>query len=341
MNYYIKEKLLLFTLVFSLANCFFLVQAQADELQAKPEPPILIQPIFPENQRNTGDSFFNLHVKPGMEQTIEIELTNNTDEAVYLNPDIVTAKTNSNGVIDYTKTLTDENETHDIILSDITHIPSELVIPIQGKLIVPITIKIPDITFDGIALGAINFHFEDNEQNENRQFSNNLTYSIGIVLSQNEEIVSPELELKEIVVERNDFRNHLKTTLENNKPTIINDLTISAKIYKKNEKNIIYSRDATGLRMAPNSNFVFPIDITGEQALLAGTYTLKMIANTEEYDWEWSEDFTITDETVKSLEQFPLIPKRDFSSIIYISLLFIVSILIISIAVFKLKKRKK
>lgn len=56
---------------------------------------------LPENQTDQQKSYFDLAVKSNQKQTIFIELTNTTNKAVTIEPQINEAKTNNNGNVQY------------------------------------------------------------------------------------------------------------------------------------------------------------------------------------------------------------------------------------------------
>lgn len=71
--------------------------------EANNAPKFSVSPIIPENQINDVSSYFNLRMEAGKEQNIEVELTNNRDSSIEIEINAVTAKSNQNGVIDYSQ----------------------------------------------------------------------------------------------------------------------------------------------------------------------------------------------------------------------------------------------
>lgn len=271
--------------------------------------PLVIKPLLPGNQNNGNDGFFNLTVKPGVTQTLEIELTNNSDEKLVFLMEANVATINSNGIVDYSRTDSVRNNSAPVqFLDSVTIDPTITINPKETK-IASILLRMPETEFDGIILGGITFTPEENPEDKVSGIASKLSYTIGIVLTQNETVVPPKLEFEKVFVEQIESRVYIQSILQNNQSMILEDLSIGAKILKKGEEEFVYSRineedilyfeEVDNVRMAPNSNFVFRIDTTGNKAFNPVDYTIYMTALAGDQKWEWKEDFIVTDKTIK------------------------------------------
>lgn len=257
-----------------------------------------IHAILPENQKTEGVSYFEFELQPDEEKRIEIEIVNGTSKEQTYSVEINTATTNMNGVIDYTKR--DVDDTIPISIGDIASVEPEIKVPAGGTIKVPIYLKMPDTTFDGILLGGISVAEVEGEEESQQQVTNRFSYSIAIVLSQGEIEVPINLDLIDAFPEQLNRRTVISGAIQNSASTIVNELTVDARIYREHQDKPLFHRNATGLRMAPNSTFNFGVE-TENQALRPGNYRMSVLATSGEQEWEWSKDFEITATQAKKL----------------------------------------
>lgn len=257
-----------------------------------------VKPILPENQRVSGISYFDFELMPKEAQIIEFDLTNNSDKEKLYNVEVNTARTNMNGVIDYTEGEMDA--TLPIVFSDIVTVTPELTVAAGATIRVPIQLKMPDVGFEGILLGGVRVSevIGDNEQDE--QISNRFSYSIAVVLSQGSNVPVLEMDLLDVHVEQLNRRNVISANLQNKASMIVNDLTVDARVFREGQEKPLFHREEKGLRMAPNSNFNFGVT-TDNQPLRSGKYRMEVKAMVDDQEWEWSKDFNITEEKAKEM----------------------------------------
>ncbi|WP_412988857.1 DUF916 domain-containing protein [Pediococcus siamensis] len=60
-----------------------------------------VQANLPKNQVDQKVTYFDLQLDPGKQQTVTVTVTNGTKEEVKINPEVNTATTNLNGVVEY------------------------------------------------------------------------------------------------------------------------------------------------------------------------------------------------------------------------------------------------
>ncbi|MEG0733141.1 MAG: DUF3324 domain-containing protein [Vagococcus sp.] len=75
----------------------------------------------------------------------------------------------------------------------------------------------------------------------------------------------------------NDSRTIISGTIQNSVASIISNLEVDARIYRKNQEQPLFHRVETRMRMAPNSNFDFGVG-TNDQPLKAGQYVMNIVA---------------------------------------------------------------
>lgn len=302
--------------------------------------------LLPDNQINKSNTYFDLLMKPGQEQIVQVEMKNNTEEDVTVEVNPNTAITNDNGIADYSQQNTKVDSTLKIPFSSIATAEKELTIPKKSKKTIDINLHMPKNEFDGIILGGIHFVEKENEQDKKNQdgvqIKNKFAYVIGVSLRENDTVVEPQMKLNNIKAGQINFRNVVKLNLQNSSSTIIKDLNVDAKIYKKNSKEVLYESDKQNLRMAPNSNFDYSVDWQNKE-LKPGKYTALVKAESGDNEWEWKKDFEIDGATASSLNKKAVELEKDYSIyyIIGILLLFLVLIGIIIYLVVRNKKKEE
>ncbi len=273
--------------------------------------PIGMRAILPDNQQSQA-TYFDLKMSPNQVQTIEIELTNNSEEDVPVHVTVNPGQTNDNGVIIYSESDKDHRlESRTVSLSDITEVDETVTIPAQGASRVPIELKMPSTPFEGMVIGGIYVTLANqeevvpSEQSDNPMaVINKFEYNLGIKLTESDEDVMPDILLKGITPSQVLSRNTLKVTLENPTPTVIDEIKYDATVYKKNQTESDKRAVKTDYRLAPTSDFNLGIS-WGDQPFEAGSYRLVLTADSQktQQHWEWEEDFEITREEADKLNK--------------------------------------
>ncbi|MGY3778583.1 DUF916 and DUF3324 domain-containing protein [Isobaculum melis] len=288
-------------------------QAAAAELN------FAVETAIPENQLDKKKSYFELRMTPGQEQTLEVVLRNDTAKEVIVAPQINSAFTNINGVVEYGESnqALDQSLLHN--LKDLITVEEVITIPAQSSVTVALKVKMPVEAYKGILVGGITFKEKKSEEestttqdNNNLAIKNEYAYVVGIVLSESDEAVKPELVLNQVVADQVNARNAIKANVQNTTPTFVNQLKISTEIRKKGSQDVLYSTTKEAMQMAPNSNFDFPTMLEGEK-LAAGTYLLSMEATSGENTWHFEQEFTIDADEAKELNKSDVTIREDYT----------------------------
>ena len=75
-------------------------------------------------------------------------------------------------------------------------------------------------------------------------------------------------------------RNVINVTFQNPTAAYLNSFCLINDVTKKGQNDSRYSSDTSGMQMAPNSHFSYPISLEG-QKLEAGTYLLNLLPTAE------------------------------------------------------------
>ncbi len=260
-----------------------------------------VSSVIPENQIDKNLSYFNLKVTPSSSQELKIKIFNNKNHEIKVKAIVTPATTCRNGFISYT-TLTNYDDSLKYPLPNILKLDkSEYTVPAGSFVTATALLNMPEESYDGIILGGLVFTKSDDEsesKNKNEmtvQIENEYQYVVGVMLSENDNKVAANMNLKYIKTILANYHTNLAVNLQNDTSVIIPNLKISGTVYKKGSSEVYKSTEKENIKIAPNSNFDFMIDWQNHK-FEAGEYRVHVIAKNEEYFWEWDETFTITPE---------------------------------------------
>lgn len=314
---------------------------------------VSIKPILPDDYQNKDVSYFDLTLEKGQEITLDLELTNTTNQEGQVGLTLNPATTNDNGLIDYSQPFNAERMDDSLKLpidqfAELSETTAR--IPANSSKIVKIKVKLPDTGLEGTVLGGIYATVLSEENQETNQGSsmaikNKIVYTTGLKISENRENINGDLLLKKVVAGQISARNMVLVNLQNPIPALMEKLVMKASVTKKGSDKLIQKKQTSGYKMAPNSNFNYAID-WNNQPFVAGDYLLKMEASSEStgQNWAWTKEFTITSKEAKELNEKAVDLDRDNTWMYLWIGLFLLLLLVgvlISILLIKQKNREK
>lgn len=327
-------------LVFTLFTPFKMQSASAAELNFS------VESVLPDNQRDKKQTYFDLRMKPGQEQTVKVKLRNTTKKDVTVNIGANEAKTNMNGSTQYDTNEIERDSTLKYSLADIVTVEKEVVVKPDSEIEVPVKIKMPDEDIKGIILGGLSFQQKDSEvdseeegEEEGLSIKNRFSYNLAMMLSTNDDKVAPELVLNDVSADLQNARTVILANIQNTQPMLMNQLEVKANVTAKGETEQLYKKNAKEMQMAPNSNFNYTIPLEGE-TLEAGEYTMNMEATSMGETWKWTKDFTVTaDQADNFAEKDVDITKEESSNWLWWVIGGVAALLIILAIIFFMKKK--
>lgn len=329
-----------------LLNLFFSVSVHAEDAE-KNVVGFNYKIEYPENQVRGKNGYFDLVNDPGKEQTVNIELSNDSDKDATINLSVNGTKTNSNGILEYGPTDIENDSSLKFPFEKLVSAPEKVEIPAESVKTVPIKIKMPETSFDGIILGGIHMKKEEGKQENTEQGAtvrNTYSYIIAMRLQNNEKEVKPEITFNKAKGSQRNYRNSVSINLSNATGSLVkNKLDIETQVMKKGSKEVLYERKQTGMSIAPNSQMDFHVSMEGEK-MEVGDYSAHVLATIGENKWEKTLDFKITKEEADKYNKrdVGLIQDRglDWKIIALIVGGFLVLVIIIFIII-KIAQRKK
>lgn len=258
-----------------------------------------VTPEFPESQVEGSSSYFDLNLAPNSKESLSIKLQNASNNPIKVKITPHTAYTNVHGVVEYGRDAVDPDST--LIHSLDTLFDPIDIIALEGNEIktIRIPIHMPKESFEGFLAGGLRLTEvkdeatdDSNTNGEGVAIKNDFAYVIGILLSNTRDSVRPDLSLLDVFANQLNYRNVVSATIQNTKPTFVNQLALEATIHRAGEKDILYQASQERMQMAPNSHFHFPISLEGDR-FQSGEYTLKLKATSGDEEWKWERNFII------------------------------------------------
>jgi len=263
-----------------------------------------VQTVIPDNQIDKQKSYFNLKMEPNQKQTLTIQLRNDTENDVVIEPKIHSATTNLNGVVEYGPTKAERDPSLLYELGDLIQTEDEITVPAKGSKDLQLHVTMPEEEFQGILAGGITLEekeassSKDEDTTQGLSIENKYAYVVGITLQETDEKVKQDLKLHEVEAGQVNARNVINATLQNPTPTYLNRFEVDAVVTKKGKEEELYTSQKQDMQVAPNSNFEYPISLEGEK-FESGTYTLHLKAKSSQESWEFTKDFTIENKDAK------------------------------------------
>jgi len=298
-----------------------------------------VRPILSENQVNSEVGYFDLNLEPGESQTLSLELRNMSDEEINLSISVHTAFTNVSGVVEYGSDADVPDDTLPFFLVDYIQGDGKITLSEGETKQVDLLLTLPeDKPFEGVLAAGIRVEeIKDSEHlsEESMAIENTLSYVMGLVVSNKREQLSPELDLLAVYADQLNFRNVFSAQIQNQSGTFVNQLEVSASIYNEDQTERLYSTEASGMQMAPHSNFAFPISLNGE-SFVPGTYVLHLQANSGELEWEWTRSFVVDDQTSKTFNRQDITIPSQTNYWLLVSIFLVILLLLVIL----IRKRK-
>lgn len=301
-----------------------------------------IQAIIPENQVDKSQSYFDLRMTPGQQQTINVRVNNTSDKDTEFKVSINQAYTNAQGFIDYADSKETEKNNYPIKLSDIAQVESSVTVPKDSSVEVPVNLVMPEQQFDGQVLGAI--QVTKDASKEAQGITNSYGYVLGLKLTETNTEIKRDLLLNSIHAAVSFGKTSVVAQLEN--PTmdafghLKYDAVITNASTNEEVRRVNYNND---MQIAPNSYYNFAIDWEGKR-LTAGDYKLDLtVSDALGNLWHFNDKFSITKKEAAEINSVTVDAAKQ-SKIpmwVYIIIGILLAIILVGIIWFLLFKRRK
>lgn len=301
-NSYIK--FYLFGFLISMLLIIFPVISSAEENSLN----FYVTPIYPDSQVDETKGYFDLNLNKGDQEVLALTLQNATNQEIQIEITAHTAYTNVQGVVEYGKDDEVKDTTLSYSLNELIATPEVITLKGNETQTIEAILNMPNESFEGILAGGLKIREipkeseTDTKTSEGLSITNEFSYVIGVVVSNERSTVIPNLELLDVFADQLNYRNVISATIQNFMPTFVNRLSVEATIHKKGDDTLLYEASQEQMQMAPNSHFDFPISLNGDR-FNSGTYILNLTAHSGDETWTWTKEFTIDGDEARSLNR--------------------------------------
>ncbi|WP_461225477.1 DUF916 domain-containing protein [Lacticaseibacillus suihuaensis] len=217
-------------------------------------------------QRKGAGSYFDVVVAPGKATPLNVVLKNTTAKPVKVAVRFHTAATSANGQVDYAGT-SKPAATLKVALADLVTGAHSVTIPAKGQVTYKATLTMPKTALDGLIAGALTFSpaKATKAQGSGLAIVNRYSYSIAVVARNTDRTFTPKLTAGRTTIATVAGAKTATLTLANTSATFLNQLAVTTTV-KNLTTGKTTKRQATGMQMAPNSQFGFQLALPGGQA---------------------------------------------------------------------------
>lgn len=296
---------------------------------------------MPNSQINPSVDYFNLLVKPKQVETLTVVLQNQSNHINKITVSPVSTYTNNNGIVDYKRKVTTAKTSAKYQWTDLIS-PKSVTVNVPAKSIENVYFKltVPNDTFSGLIDGGFRA-ISDSDTTTTKAKSgmgikNQYAMIIGATVQMSKDYVSPDLKLNKVRPGLVSNTTTLLANIENTEPSLFGEMTIDAKVTKRDSDKVLHSAKRSNLSMAPMSNFDYQID-WGREQFKAGKYTLHLTAKSGVKTWKFTRNFTIKSDTADKVNKKGVNLKKPN----YWWLWLLLGLLLLLIILFIIWKRRK
>lgn len=249
-------------------------------------------------------SYFDLTVKPNTTQTIKVKITNSSDKVLRFKLAINPGRTSDSGTIIYSKT--DPVDTHALfdVRKQITLQKSIVSVNPNSELLVPLKIKVPAKSFEGVVLAGLNIDQLDNEaetKDSEHTIANKLGYQIPIKLRESPTKLPVQLKYQSTKAVLSNGYPTYQVTLRNQTAEIYYGVTFKVKIFKDGVQITDYT--SKPYDFAPTADFYLNLD-NKKKPILPGDYEINIVANKNKQElWKFSKNFTVKNSEARKINK--------------------------------------
>lgn len=258
-----------------------------------------VSPIFSEHQTKTVDSFFDIRWEPKQKDIIGLKITNNEATEQSYSIELNKARTNINGIIDYSNN-EPEAETAKYKITEIVKLPQKIKVPANSTKSIEGSVFFGSKDFNGIIMGGLHISKIDSSKNS-ASVANTVSYNIPIVLRGNvDKRPNPEINLETIKVAKFSSDKYALNILLNNKNVnFLKEVKFKATV--TNSADDVIESQTNQIDITPETKFIYPIKLEGKYK--PGEYQVKLQVNhSKKNRWTFDDKFTISKKDVKDIK---------------------------------------
>ncbi|WP_285141037.1 DUF916 domain-containing protein [Lactococcus petauri] len=286
------------------------------------------------HQTEGVESFFDIRWTPSDTENFGVLITNKGDKPQTYNIEVNKARTNKNGIIDYSDS-TAELNTSKYQLTRMIQLPKEVTVAAGQSKKIEGSLSFLQESFNGLLMAGIHVS-EKKSQESGATVSNTVAYNIPFVVRGDNDVrPKANLLLERTSLEKlSSTQSSLDIHLSNEEATLLKESNFQAEITNKSGK--VITTQSSKLDITPETKFIYPIKLP--EKINAGDYRVTLKVTHGKDQWKFNKNFTITGEEAKEIHQRAGI--KDYSWIIY-CIIIIIAIFSIGLLLIFLKKKQK
>lgn len=295
---------ILFQTLIVLATLLSGINIFADEKNTEGFGGFSIEGVQNSHQIDKNSSYFYLKEDPKSTDKITIKLNNSSNQDKVLDIKVVDANTNSNGIIDYTGSLKNNKTLKLPLTSMVKPQAKEVTVPKNSSVETNLTVSMPAQKFSGVVLGGVVVsEKKDNEKLKEGTVGNEYSYTIGIVLTNENKVelfknISVELEKVGPVLSAG--KKVVQADILNPNPYVFSKAEVTGTVYEEGGSTKLKENTMQNVSIAPYSAFPFQLDWQKED-LKPGNYVFKCSVKTAENTWNFEKKFEIKNNEAKEI----------------------------------------
>lgn len=311
-----------------------------------------VAPVIPDNQIGDTSAYFDLRVEPSQQQTIQVELQNDSTEDKTVQAQLANATTNINGLVVYEA---ETNEEIDYSLRKpltewVDLSANEITIPAGQSVMLDVTLNVPEEAFDGVKLAGLIFQEVTEEETgdpsgkQGVTVQNAFTYIIALQVSENDNEVPVDFAIGKVSPELANGSRTVVAQIQHPQARLTGGVSIQADIFEQNGDQVIASKTMEDVSFAPNSTMPFTVE--WDKALKAGDYRIDMVLTRGDQEWDFTKEFTIQPEEEAEINEAAVTEVVDDSAslptwVIIAAILVVIIIITLIAYVLHLKRKLK
>lgn len=304
--------------------------------------------IVPKNQKNKDVGYYDLLIEPAKTSSVQLNLINLSKKKLTLSLKYNSAKTNSNGVIEYGPNNLIKDRTLIYDFSDLVTGPNKVVLEPTSNKVITLSIQAPLNPFEGYIAGGIQIMALENTEmkksSDDNLVVNKFAYLVGMLLSEGDvSQLKPELTFNSVSVDTEQDHDRLLLNFSNIQPIFVEEMTAEVKVKNKETNNSAFELNKTGMRMAPNTQISLPISLK-YKLTEPGNYILSATVRANGGGhWSWEQEFRLSEIEIDQLNK-RLNTANESSNIfikIFMMLWIIVCLILVVLISYRYKKTNK
>jgi cbb3-type cytochrome oxidase subunit 3 len=315
-----------------------------------------IQPELPDNQRVSGESFYDLILGVGKSQTLTVNLTNATSSDMAVSADVVPAQTGSNGSVTY-EAAKSVDKLLDYNMANLVADASQTVdVPANSTVKYTTTVTMPTVAYDGVIAGGLIFMPQgqgSSSKKEGMSVSSQYRYVVALLARNEKKTWNANLEIPKANIDQRDYKNIAAITMQNTSTTYLNQLRVEATVQLQGSDKV-YKKTQSSMQMAPRTSFAYGVELPDD--LQGGTYDVKAVAYYVEsdsgkytdskgqkylYQKTYSTTVKVTNEKANELANTLKKAKGGTPWFIYAIIIGIILLIVLLIVIFLIYRKKR